>query len=552
MATVKKQWDNDQALEEELTPFVRQTLEKGGLPAANAFNSTNLVRTLARLMGQKNATFVGVSVETTQESVVVRLVSDGTAYNPLEDLDLRALMDSDPPLPEEDFDAPQPREQILKALRNRLSYCYRNHHNEITYVARRSQPRTLKLVTYSVIAAIAIGLALRFLGSEGLQTAATGYILTPLRTIFLNALKMLVVPVVFLSIASSVAGVSDVREYGRIGGKVLLFYVSTSLVAIGVGMLVYALFRPGANVTVDLTAYSYDTATTGDISLVDTLVNIVPTSFVGAFTDTQMLPIIFLAILVGVAAVGLDNAQDRQKIQDMLGLLNRLFLKIASLVMHTIPLATFCAMTLLVLTVDTSMLTALLKLVLGMLAGVVCMFLFYSLVFFLFVRENPGTFLRKCLPNFISFVTFCSTSAVMSQSLDTCTHRLGISPKISSFSMPLGSTVNMDGACVYLTMSVLFLAAVYHVPVTVGVLVKLAVTILILSMGAPPIAGAGFICLSLLALQLGIPMEGLGILMGIDQIMSMCRTLINGTGDFAGTAVVANSEGLLDKTVFRA
>jgi Na+/H+-dicarboxylate symporter len=105
---------------------------------------------------------------------------------------------------------------------------------------------------------------------------------------------------------------------------------------------------------------------------------------------------------------------------------------------------------------------------------------------------------------------------------------------------------------VYLTMSVLFLAAVYHVPVTVGVLVKLAVTILILSMGAPPIAGAGFICLSLLALQLGIPMEGLGILMGVDQIMSMCRTLINGTGDFAGTAVVANSEGLLDKMVFRA
>jgi Na+/H+-dicarboxylate symporter len=115
--------------------------------------------------------------------------------------------------------------------------------------------------------------------------------------------------------------------------------------------------------------------------------------------------------------------------------------------------------------------------------------------------------------------------------------------------MPLGSTINMDGACVYLTLSALFLAAIYQVPVSFGMMVKLAVTILILSMGAPPIAGAGFICLSILVMQLGVPIEGLGILMGIDQLMSMCRTLINGTGDFLGTAVVANSESMIDFAV---
>ena len=108
----------------------------------------------------------------------------------------------------------------------------------------------------------------------------------------------------------------------------------------------------------------------------------------------------------------------------------------------------------------------------------------------------------------------------------------------------------MDGACIYLTISVLFLAAVYQVPLTADMLLKLAVTIVILSMGAPPISGAGFICLSILVMQIGLPMESLGILMGIDQIMSMCRTLINGAGDLTGTAVVASSENLMDYAVF--
>ena len=195
---------------------------------------------------------------------------------------------------------------------------------------------------------------------------------------------------------------------------------------------------------------------------------------------------------------------------------------------------------------------ALLKLVLGMFLGGVGMFLVYALLFVVFVRKNPLNFFKKCLPNFLLFITFCSTSAVMPQTLDTCTKRLGISPKISSFSMPLGSTINMDGACVYLTLSTLFLAAVYHVPVSVDMLLKLAVTIVILSMGAPPIAGAGFICLSILVLQIGVPIEGLGVLMGIDQIMSMLRTLINGTGDFVGTASVASTEKLIDYDILDA
>lgn len=552
MLAIKQRFSNDENLLDHVEEFVGQRLRKEGLSDASAINSTNLVCSISKLMAAKNTTFLGVAVQKTSNQVVVRIVSDGEAYNPLDDLDIRSLIDTDPPVPDQDFDAPQTGEQLLKALRNNLSYYHRGTHNEVEFVAHKSRPQTLKVISVAFVAAIVVGLLLRFYGGAGLNDAVSTYVLTPLRTMFLNALKMLVVPVVFFAISSSVAGVSDIREYGRIGMKVFSFYTFTSFVAILVGYIVYQILQPGANVQLDMSAYTYSADSSTGISLLDSIVNIVPTSFVGAFTGTEMLQIIFLAILAGAAATMLDNGDDRQKVTEFLGLCNRFFLKVASIVMKTIPLATFCAMTLLVLTIDTSMVVALLKLVLGMFLGGVGMFLVYALLFMVFVRKNPLNFFKKCLPNFLLFITFCSTSAVMPQTLDTCTKRLGISPKISSFSMPLGSTINMDGACVYLTLSTLFLAAVYHVPVSVDILLKLAVTIVILSMGAPPIAGAGFICLSILVLQIGVPIEGLGVLMGIDQIMSMLRTLINGTGDFVGTASVASTEKLIDYDILDA
>lgn len=552
MLAIKQRFSNDENLLDHVEEFVGQRLRKEGLSDANAINSTNLVCSISKLMAAKNTTFLGVAVQKTSNQVVVRIVSDGEAYNPLDDLDIRSLIDTDPPVPDQDFDAPQTGEQLLKALRNNLSYYHRGTHNEVEFVAHKSRPQTLKVISIAFAAAIVVGLLLRFYGGAGLNDAVSTYVLTPLRTMFLNALKMLVVPVVFFAISSSVAGVSDIREYGRIGMKVFSFYTFTSFVAILVGYIVYQILQPGANVQLDMSAYTYSADSSTGISLLDSIVNIVPTSFVGAFTGTEMLQIIFLAILAGAAATMLDNGDDRQKVTEFLGLCNRFFLKVASIVMKTIPLATFCAMTLLVLTIDTSMVVALLKLVLGMFLGGVGMFLVYALLFVVFVRKNPLNFFKKCLPNFLLFITFCSTSAVMPQTLDTCTKRLGISPKISSFSMPLGSTINMDGACVYLTLSTLFLATLYHVPVSVDMLLKLAVTIVILSMGAPPIAGAGFICLSILVLQIGVPIEGLGVLMGIDQIMSMLRTLINGTGDFVGTASVASTEKLIDYDILDA
>ena len=552
MLSIKRKFENNDTLPEQLRIFISDRLQKEGFSEAGTVNTANLIDSIAALMTAKAPTFLGTSVQKTGGNIIIRLVSDGVTYNPLDELDILSLMDSEPPLPDPDFDTPLPKEQLLRALRNSLSYYRRNNLNEVEFVAKKSQPQTLQRVTIAFLLAIAVGMLLRFFGSDTVNTLISMCFLSPVRTMFLNALKMLVVPVVFFCIASSMGGVSDIREYGRIGGKVLLFYTATSFFAVLAGFLIYRVLQPGASVNLDLSAYSYVASPSSEISILDTIVNIIPSSFVGAFTNMEMLQIIFLALLTGIAANRLNHGGDRQKVTEFLSLCNRLFLQLASLVMMAIPIATFCAMALLVLTIDGTMIVALIKLVLGMMAGIVCMFVFYGLVFMLFTRQDPRNFFRKCVPSFISFLTFCSTSAVMPQSLDTCTKKLGISSKICSFSMPLGSTINMDGTCIYLILSTLFLAAVYHVPVTADMLLKMIVTVVILSMGAPPISGGGFICLSILVTQIGVPIESLGILMGIDQLMSMCRTLINGTGDFTGTAVVASSEGLMDYDIYHA
>lgn len=264
-----------------------------------------------------------------------------------------------------------------------------------------------------------------------------------------------------------------------------------------------------------------------------------------------MIQLIFLAVLVGVGA-GLLGGEDHVRMQEILNLLNRLFLKIASLVLKLIPLGTFCAVVLLILEIDLAIFLGLLKLMGTIFLGAAVMMLFYGLLFFLLTRKNPLRLMQKCIPNYLSFALMCSTSAVMPQTLDACTNRLGIDPEVSSFSMPLGSTMNMDGTCVYLTVAALFLADVYGIEVSAGALINLAVTTLLLSVGAPPVPGAGFVCLSVLVLQLGLPMDSVGFLLGIDQLMSMCRTVINGAGDIAVTAIVAHQEGRMDEGIFDA
>lgn len=283
----------------------------------------------------------------------------------------------------------------------------------------------------------------------------------------------------------------------------------------------------------------------------DTLVNIVPTNLVSPFQESNMTQVIFLAILIGGAAGVLEQKSGINQVRRALELLHKLFLTIASMVLRFIPLGTFCAVALLILEIQPELLGGLIRLIGCVFLGAGVMMLFYGTMFALRTRQSPFQLLKKCLPSLTSFALLCSTSAVLPQTLDTCTERLGIHKDIASFAIPLGSTINMDGACIYLTVSALFLAEMYGVKLSPDMLGGLILTTLLLSVGAPPLPGAGFICLSVLVMQLGLPMDSIGYLLGIDQLMSMCRTVVNGAGDLVCAAVVAYGEGKMDLSLFR-
>lgn len=401
----------------------------------------------------------------------------------------------------------------------------------------------------ALIAAVLLGLLLRFLCGSTVTGFVTAHILTPLKTMYLNALKLVVTPVVFFAISSSVSGISDYRSYGRIGLKVVSLYMLTSIAAIAIGIGAATLLQPGSGILLDTAQAGY-TAQPVDISLTDTLVGIIPSNLLTPFTEANMTQIIFLAVLLGAAAGLMEQRSGITCFHRGLTLLNQLFLTVSGLILRLIPVGTFCAVALLVVDMDVGMLHGLLRFIATVFLGTGAMMCLYGLMFYCTTRLSPLRLFRKCLPNLTSFALLCSTSAVMPQTLKTCTEELGIDPEISAFSMPLGSTINMDGACIYLTAAALFLAQLYHVSLTPGMLIQLAFTTLLLSVGAPPIPGSGFICLSVLVLQLGLPVDGIGFLLGIDQLMSMCRTVTNGSGDLVGTAIVAFTEKRMNTDVF--
>lgn len=401
----------------------------------------------------------------------------------------------------------------------------------------------------ALVLAIVAGLCLRFLCGAEVRNGVSQWVLTPLKTVYLNALKLVVAPVVFCSIGGSIAGISDYKAYGRIGLKVVGIYLLTSLVASCVGVGVVAMFHPGAGV--ELAGEAHYQAANTEISLMDTLVNIVPTNLVSPFQESNMTQVIFLAILIGGAAGVLEQKSGINQVRRALELLHKLFLTIASMVLRFIPLGTFCAVALLILEIQSELLGGLIRLIGCVFLGAGVMMLFYGTMFALRTRQSPFQLLKKCLPSLTSFALLCSTSAVLPQTMDTCTERLGIHKDIASFAIPLGSTINMDGACIYLTVSALFLAEMYGVKLSPDMLGGLILTTLLLSVGAPPLPGAGFICLSVLVMQLGLPMDSIGYLLGIDQLMSMCRTVVNGAGDLVCAAVVAYGEGKMDLSLFR-
>lgn len=399
----------------------------------------------------------------------------------------------------------------------------------------------------ALVAGILIGLMLKFFASEDISSGASEYVFTPVFNIFMNALKMMIGPLVFCSIASSIADFTDIKALGKIAIKVVVAYVITSAVAISVGYLVSFLLPAGnpdlIQAVGDQASGIVSAGETTDTSILGTIVGIVPSDIISPFMNNNMLQLIFLAVVLGVTGASLHNRIPG--IRNVLSVMNKACSAIVAYIVKFVPVMVICSMAKMMLSIDIEDLKDQFAWVPINYLGCIIMLCFYAILLIVVGRINPLTFFKKFSPAMLTAFSMNSSSAALPTSLAMC-DKLGISRRISSFSIPLGATINMDGSCITLMISAFFMAGIYGVSIDSSLLTSLLISVMALSLGCPGIPGAGMVCMTILFPQFGVPADAVALVMGVYPLIGMIQTATNVTGDAVVTTIIARQEKLLD------
>lgn len=439
------------------------------------------------------------------------------------------------------------RDILLRANKDQLRYKNKKGTNIVEITVRKNPHAMVMRTMFALAAAIVIGLAMKAVVPDTISEIVNDTFLTSISTMFLNALKMVVGPVVFFSIVSCISQFGDLKEVGRIGGKIMGFYMLTTVLAIIVATAVFYLLQPGNPELASKLAADASTVVSSDvsISIKDTIVGIVPSNFVKPFLESNMMQLIFMAVLIGIAVGKIGEYS--QLLKDIFEACNSLFLKITVILVQFIPIATFCSILSVILKTGPDVLLSMLAMLGTFAVGILAMMCVYCLLMIVIGRLNPVPFLKKYSPTMLQVFGMASSNAAIIVNMDACEHKLGIPKKIYSLSIPLGATINMDGTCVYLVIFGLALARVFGVEISGGTLLSMFISVLVLSVGAPGVPGAGLVCLSVLLTQLNVPIAGIGLVMGLDSLLGMLRDMSNSLGDVVASLIVAKSEKILDE-----
>lgn len=362
--------------------------------------------------------------------------------------------------------------------------------------------------------------------------------------IFLRGIMMLVVPLVFISLVNGTASIGDIKKLGRVGVKTIGFYLTTTAIAVMLALILGYFIKPG--VGVDLSAIEVVEPTINPrIPIVQILYEMVPTNPIAAMAGGNMLQIIVFAILTGIGISILGPKADF--IQKLFVGLNDLIMKLVEIVMIFAPVGVFGLVARTFATVGYTLMVPLMKYILLVYVGLIIHAVFvYGGLLKGFTNLSPLKFYKKFLPAMSVAFSTASSNATVPVSLEIVEKELGASKNIASFTIPLGATVNMDGTAIMQGIAVFFIAQVYGYEMTFGMMLTVILTATLASIGTAGVPGAGIIMLSMVLQSVGLPLEGIGLLMGIDRIVDMGRTAINITGDAVCTTVIAKQEGELD------
>lgn len=366
---------------------------------------------------------------------------------------------------------------------------------------------------------------------------------------FIRLMQMLVVPLVFCSLICGSMAIGDTKTLGKVGVKTIGFYLVTTALAVCVALGSALIINPGLGLDMDAVQKGTVSTTAEATSLTETLLNIIPKNPVQSMANGDMLPIIVFALFVGIMLAKLGTRGS--VVANFFSQFNDVMMEMTMAIMKIAPIGVFCLIARTFANVGFSAFAPMLKYMGNVtLALAIQCLVVYQILLFVFTRLNPFKFIKKFLPVMGFAFSTATSNATIPMSIDTLSKKMGVSKQISSFTIPLGATINMDGTSIMQGVAVVFIAQAYGIPLTIGNLATVVVTATLASIGTAGVPSVGLVTLAMVLNSVGLPTEGIALIMGIDRILDMIRTAVNITGDAVCTTIVCHQEGTLNREVF--
>ena len=400
-------------------------------------------------------------------------------------------------------------------------------------------------ILIGMVSGIVVGLLIQFSTSPEawIQTFLVHGILDTGGTLFVASLRLMVVPLVFVSLVCGASNLADGAAMGRLGGKTLGLYLMTTAIAISLALSLALIVSPGESGSFATTT-EYSPRETP--SFKEVVIGIFPTNPVAAMAEGKMLQIIVFALLFGIAIAKVGTPG--QKIKAAFEDLNAILMRLIMMLVQVAPIGVFCLMAKLFTTVGWAQIADLATYFITVVSALVIVVV-YPIILTLLARVNPISFFGKMREPMVFAFSTSSSGATLPITLRTVRERLGVSNQIASFSVPLGATINMDGTAIMQGVATVFIAQVYAVDLVFADYLTVIITATMASIGTAAVPGVGIIMLTMVLAQVGLPVEGIALILGVDRLLDMMRTAVNVAGDSTVALTVAQTEGQIDRKI---
>ena len=418
---------------------------------------------------------------------------------------------------------------------------------------KKNKEKKLGLTTWIFIALLAgavTGIVLHYLIPGGYikDTVVIDGVFYVLGNGFLRLMQMLVVPLAFCSLICGSAAIGDTQTLGKVGVKTIGFYIFTTAVAVTLAIAVASLINPGMGLDIS-SIQQAETTIAEKTSFADTLLNIIPKNPIQGLAEGNMLQVIVFALLIGIILAKLGEKADI--VSNFFSQFNDIMMEMTTMVMKVAPIGVFCLIAKTFAGIGFNAFLPMLKYMAAVFLalGIQC-FVVYQGMLKGFTGLSPITFIKKFLPVMGFAFSTATSNATIPLSIETLEREMGVSRKISSFTIPLGATINMDGTAIMQGVAVVFAAQAFGIPLGIPDYVTVIATATLASIGTAGVPGVGLITLSMVFNSVGLPIEGIALIMGIDRILDMARTAVNITGDAVCTTIVASQDKAVNRQVF--